>query len=306
MKYDIENRIKDTALINLVDFENAIDLYEDGEVEKALELMFGVTTLGLGGKFETDDKEIRRLLKNREYTAEKSNKAYCNKVKTEEEKRIEKLQLKEIADMLSNGVTQQVIADTLGVSLKTVEYRIKVMKAEFPNIYSASMKTLKTLKNPKKPQYNDNVNDNVNVKDNVKEKEKEKGKEKAEKPKNLNDNVNVNVNDNDNENNIDKGDFVASQQNPATPLATQVGSVRQVEAVGADKVITINCSDMRDSYYHLYKYLAKYQPTLASFVVNGLGCCRSNKERTDKAIEICNTYGYTVDFNDTAVAVANV
>ena len=94
MKYDIENRIKDTALINLVDFENAIDLYEDGEVEKALELMFGVTILGLGGKFETDDKEIRRLLKNREYTAEKSNKAYCNKVKTEEEKRIEKLQAK--------------------------------------------------------------------------------------------------------------------------------------------------------------------------------------------------------------------
>ena len=170
MKYDIENRIKDTALINLVDFENAIDLYEDGEVEKALELMFGVTTLGLGGKFETDDKEIRRLLKNREYTAEKSNKAYCNKIKTEEEKRIEKLQLKEIAEMLSNGVTQQVIADTLGVSLKTVEYRIKVMKAEFPNIYSASMKTLKTLKNPKKPQYNDNVNDNVNEK----EKENEK------------------------------------------------------------------------------------------------------------------------------------
>lgn len=201
MKYDIENRIKDTALINLVDFENAIDLYEDGEVEKALELMFGVTILGLGGKFETDDKEIRRLLKNREYTAEKSNKAYCNKVKSEEEKRIEKLQLREIAGMLENGVTQQVIADTLGVSLKTVEYRIKVMKAEFPNIYSASMKTLKTLKNPKKPQYNVNVNVNVNDNDNVKEKEKEK----TEKPKNLNDNVNVNVNDNEKEN--EKKDF---------------------------------------------------------------------------------------------------
>ena len=107
-------------------------------------------------------------------------------------------------------------------------------------------------------------------------------------------------------NNIDIGDFVASQQNPATSLASQVSSVKQVEAVGADKVITINCSDMRDSYYHLYKYLAKYQPALASFVVNGLAFCRSNKERTDKAIEICNTYGYTVDFNDTAVAVANV
>ena len=179
MKYDIGNRIKDTALINLVDFENAIDLYEDGEVEKALELMFGVTILGLGGKFETDDKEIRRLLKNREYTAEKSNKAYCNKVKTEEEKRIEKLQLREIAGMLENGVPQQVIADTLGVSLRTVEYRIGVMKAEFPSIYSISTKT---AKNRKQPQYNDNdndnVNDNVNVKENEKENEKEKGNEK--------------------------------------------------------------------------------------------------------------------------------
>lgn len=179
MKYDIENRIKDTALINLVDFENAIDLYEDGEVEKAIELMFGVTILGLGGKFETDDKEIRRLLKNREYTAEKSNKAYCNKVKTEEEKRIEKLQLREIAGMLENGVPQQVIADTLGVSLRTVEYRIGVMKAEFPSIYSISTKT---AKNRKQPQYNDNDNDNDNVNDNVKVKvkvnEKEKEKEK--------------------------------------------------------------------------------------------------------------------------------
>ena len=200
MKYDIENRIKDTALINLVDFENAIDLYEDGEVEKALELMFGVTILGLGGKFETDDKEIRRLLKNREYTAEKSNKAYCNKVKSEEEKRIEKLQLKEIAGMLENGVTQQVIADTLGVSLRTVEYRIGVMKAEFPSLYNVSTKT---TKNRKQPQYNDNVNDNDNDNDNEKEKEKEnekeKEKEKTEKPKNLNVNVNDNVNEKENE-----------------------------------------------------------------------------------------------------------
>lgn len=113
---------------------------------------------------------------------------------------------------------------------------------------------------------------------------------------------------NNNKKGIDKGDFVAPQQNPATSLATQVSSVsqetEQVEAVAADKVITINCSDMRDSYYHLYKYLAKYQPALASFVVNGVAFCRSNKERTDKAIEICNTYGYTIEFNDTAVAGA--
>ena len=163
MKYNIENRIKDTAIVNLTDFENAIDLYEDGEIEKALELMFGITVLGLGGDFETDDREVRRLLRNREYTVVKSNEAFCNKVKAEEEKRIEKLQLREIAEMLSNGVTQQVIADTLGVSLRTVAYRIGIMKAKFPDIYSTITKSAKSAKECKQMQYNENVNENVNV-----------------------------------------------------------------------------------------------------------------------------------------------
>lgn len=178
MKYNLDNRIKDTALINLVDFENAIDLYEDGETDKALELMFGITILGLGGEFETDDREIRRLLRNREYTVEKSNKAYCNKVKAAEEKRVDKLQLREIAEMLANGATQQIIADTLGVSLRAIEYRIGVMRAEYPNIYSVSTKTTKTAINPPQPQHNDNVNDNVNDNDNVNVKENEKDNEK--------------------------------------------------------------------------------------------------------------------------------
>ena len=185
MKYNIENRIKDTAIVNLTDFENAIDLYEEGEIEKALELMFGITVLGLGGDFETDDREIRRLLRNREYTVVKSNEAYCNKVKAEEEKRIEKLQLKEIAEMLSNGVTQKVIADTLGVSLRTVAYRIGIMKAEFPSLYSGIAKSAKSAKECKQMQYNENVNVNVNVNENENENDNENVKVSAEGQKKL-------------------------------------------------------------------------------------------------------------------------
>ena len=188
MKYNIENRIKDTAIVNLTDFENAIDLYEDGEIEKALELMFGITVLGLGGDFETDDREIRRLLRNREYTVVKSNEAYCNKVKAEEEKRIEKLQLKEIAEMMANGATQQVIADTLGVSLRTIAYRIGIMKAEFPSLYSGitkSAKSAKSAKECKQMQYNENENVNVNVNVNENENENDNVKVSAEGQKKL-------------------------------------------------------------------------------------------------------------------------
>ena len=173
MKYNIENRIKDTAIINLTDFENAIDLYEDGEIEKALELMFGATVLGFGGDFETDDREVRRLLRNREYTVAKSNKTYCNKVYSKEVGQRAKLQLDDIAEMMANGATQQIIADSLSVSLDTIKYRVRIMKENFPSLYAESVAKAQTqgVKKCKKVGVsgsNDNDNDNDNVKDNVK------------------------------------------------------------------------------------------------------------------------------------------
>ena len=174
MKYNIENRIKDTAIVNLTDFENAIDLYEDGEIEKALELMFGITVLGLGGDFETDDREIRRLLRNREYTVAKSNKTYCNKVYSKEVGQRVKLQLDDIAEMMANGATQQIIADSLSVSLDTIKYRVRIMKENFPSLYAESVAKAQTqgVKKCNKvgvsgSNDNDNDNVNVNVNDNV-------------------------------------------------------------------------------------------------------------------------------------------
>lgn len=166
MKFDIENRLKDTAIVNLTDFENAIDLYEDGEIEKALELMFGLTVLGFGGDFEAEDREVRRLLRNRAYTVAKSNETYCNKVQAKEAGQRAKLQLDDIAEMMANGATQQIIADTLCVSLDTIKYRVKVMKEKFPSLYEESVKKCKK------------VGVSVsNEKDNDKDNEKENDKE---------------------------------------------------------------------------------------------------------------------------------
>lgn len=168
MKYNIENRIKDTAIVNLTDFENAIDLYEDGEIEKALELMFGATVLGFGGDFETDDREVRRLLRNREYTVVKSNEAFCNKLHSKEIGQRAKLQLDDIAEMMANGATQQIIADSLSVSLDTIKYRVRIMKEKFPSLYAESVKKCKKVGvSGSNVNVNVNVNDNVKVNDNV-------------------------------------------------------------------------------------------------------------------------------------------
>ena len=189
MKYNIENRIKDTAIVNLTDFENAIDLYEDGEIEKALELMFGITVLGLGGDFETDDREIRRLLRNREYTVAKSNKTYCNKVYSKEVGQRAKLQLDDIAEMMANGATQQVIADNLSVSLNTIKYRIRIMKEKFPSLYAESTKKYKKV-GLSGNNVNENVNDNENDNENDNVKVSAEGQKKlAELAKYINDKI---------------------------------------------------------------------------------------------------------------------
>ena len=189
MKYNIENRIKDTAIVNLTDFENAIDLYEDGEIEKALELMFGITVLGLGGDFETDDREIRRLLRNREYTVVKSNEAFCNKLHSKEVSQRAKLQLDDIAEMMANGATQQVIADNLSVSLNTIKYRIRIMKEKFPSLYAESTKKYKKV-GLSGNNVKDNVNENENENENENVKVSAEGQKKlAELDKYINDKI---------------------------------------------------------------------------------------------------------------------
>ena len=211
MKYNIENRIKDTAIVNLTDFQNAIDLYEEGEIEKALELTFGLITLGLGGDFETDDREVRRLLRNREYTVIKSNEAYCNKLYSKEEGQRNKLQLDDIAEMMANGATQQVIADSLSVSLDTIKYRVKIMKEKFPALYTESVKKCKKV-GVSGSNDNDNDNDNVNVNDN--------------------DNVNDNVKDKIEEREREE------ERGAATPPATAENSEIQKKAENADNAET--------------------------------------------------------------------
>ena len=304
-----------------------IETLEETDKELANDFMKAIIEYGIYGEYESTNPIIKVLMVQAGFGIDKAKDRYATAVENGKKggRPRKEIDIEKALELESQGKTQAEIAEELGVSKNTIGSRLREHKNQKPN--------------PKTKNLNDNVNDNENENDNVKvngnstainwnftapvRKNELKTEEAISKCaegtisecgaqfQNVSgaqsENVyNIKEINNNNKKEIDKGDFVASQQNPATPLATQVGSVKQVEVVAADKVITINCSDMRDSYYHLYKYLAKYQPALASFVVNGVAFSRNNKERTDKAIEICNTYGFTINFNDTAAAVAGV
>ena len=323
-----------------------IETLEETDKELANEFMKAIIEYGIYGEYENTNPIIKVLMVQAGFGIDKAKDRYATAVENGKKGgRPKTVDEDKVRELKGQGLTNKQIAEELKCSVSSVEKinakNRKNRKNLNDNVNVNDNENVNINENEKKSfglQANQNSEDaegtisecgaqfqnvyNIKEINNNNKKEIDKWnftpvrKNELPTPQMRNTNsakTNLKVRKNDieidninNINNIDKGDFVASQQNPATSLASQVSSVKQVEAVGADKVITINCSDMRDSYYHLYKYLAKYQPALASFVVNDVAFCSSNKERTNKAIEICNTYGYTINFNDPAVAVANV
>ena len=310
-----------------------IETLEETDKELANNFMKAIIEYGIYGEYENTNPIIKVLMVQAGFGIDKAKDRYATAVENGKKGgRPKTVDEDKVRELKGQGLTNKQIAEELKCSVSSVE-----------KINAKNRKNRKNLNDNVNVNVNDNENVNIIDKDffpteknldgfaiePVKQENISQNNEDAEGTiskcadgtisecgaqfQNVSwaqsENVyNIKEINNNNKKGIDKGDFVAPQQNPATSLATQVSSVsqetEQVEAVGADKVISVACSDMRDSYYHLYKYLAKYQPALASFVVNGVAFCRNNKERTDKAIEICNTYGYTIEFNDTAAAVA--
>ena len=152
MKYSIETRIKDNSLVYLTDFQNAEDLYlesledwddrkDDNDFEAlrrahesltlAFEVLFGAAVLGFGGEFESEHREVRRLLKAREYTAGISNEKYENKMKIDKTEKEKKLMLEEISEFMAKGYTYTEISRQIGISVSAIKYRVNsVLKTQ--------------------------------------------------------------------------------------------------------------------------------------------------------------------------------
>lgn len=238
--------------------------------ETAKELLWNIVNVGVGEEIESDNPMIKAIIQGTiipNIKSAKSRYATATENGNKGGRPRKEIDIEKALELESQGKTQAEIAEEFGVSKNTIGSRLREHKNQKPTQEPET----KTTKNHDKDKDIDIDKDNDIEKENI-------------------------------------GSCCVATT-PAIPLAPQADGIKQEsknEAVEADKVITINCSDMRDSYYHLTKHLLKHHTALADFVVNGVAFCRSNKERTDKAIEICNTYGYTIKFNDTAVDVVNV
>lgn len=87
----------------------------------------------LTGKVESKNPIIQALVSGFEPIVKNDQKKYDRKVSAQQESRIEKLQLRELAAMVVQEIfTYEQMANRLGVTKGTISKRVKILKDEFP------------------------------------------------------------------------------------------------------------------------------------------------------------------------------
>jgi hypothetical protein len=126
------------------------------------ELAISLMELVLTGEYSSDDFMVQFAMANHSIVAERNQEKYDKKVEASRVARMESLKLNEIAEMLNNGASQRIIADTLGEKATTINYRVGIIRKDYPELLKYSNKNTKNPKNPKDDNVNDNDNDNDN------------------------------------------------------------------------------------------------------------------------------------------------
>lgn len=125
-----------TNLEQLYMIEETMGKEVAGEFAKAL-----VETVLCGHMSERNPTFEIMLMATRDASA-KDKSRYEAKVVKREAERIANMQLKEIAEMLSQGRTQRDIAGELKIAVSTLANRIQIIKSDYPHLLGTSSELL--------------------------------------------------------------------------------------------------------------------------------------------------------------------
>ena len=128
---DLEMR--NTAVIYSSMLSQIRKLYERDEVQ-AGKLAISALELVLCGEFSSDDLTIELILEPFKTLTKRNQTKWENVKESKNESRVEKLKLKQIADLFLEGLKQDKIAEKVGVSRQTVSNRLKLIRQEFPEL----------------------------------------------------------------------------------------------------------------------------------------------------------------------------
>ena len=155
-----ESETRDNGVIYKSTFEQIKKLYLQDK-EKGGELAISAIELVLTGNISSNDFMIDLLLEDMKVISERNSIKYEKRKEANRQAKIEKDKLKEIAEMVAKGYTQEQIAAAIGVTQSTISRRITTIRTDYPEL--CKIFELCNLCNDDNVNDNDNDNDNVDV-----------------------------------------------------------------------------------------------------------------------------------------------
>ena len=211
--------MRDTAIIYSSNLEQIKEYYSI-DPNSAGELAISIIEVALTGQMSTTNPIVKMALANYKDVAGKNGVKYDKRVEAKKEARIEKLQLRPIAKMYLEGMSQKAIAKALGKGESTISDNLKIIRSDFPELLqrnpenSTDLDELGELLLENNPENsaelgefsNELPNCVINSENSVKSgklgefENIQRNPENSENSEHVNDNVNVNENVNENVN----------------------------------------------------------------------------------------------------------
>ena len=127
---------RESAIIYQSNFEQIKKLFAQ-DPQMAGELAIALCEVALTGQHSSDNYIVDIMLENFKVVSSKNKTKYDKTLDVKRQKKILDQQLDKIADLLDKGLTQTKIAAKLGTTKQTINNRVKLIRAEFPELLSS-------------------------------------------------------------------------------------------------------------------------------------------------------------------------
>lgn len=136
IKFKDDLVINSTGIVYDTMLKTAKDIYAFNP-ELAGEYALSALEMVLSGDCSTDNEMLRAMFNVIKPFADRNIAKLEAKKEQQNNAKIEKMKLKEIAELYENGFNYQEIAKSIGITRQTVSNRIKIIQAEFPELLNA-------------------------------------------------------------------------------------------------------------------------------------------------------------------------
>lgn len=126
--------LTETAVIKKSTYESVLDLFEAGEIETAHELAVSILEAIFTGQITSTNTMVKIALNSDRAIWDNERTKWLKNKEIKQQKRLDEMQLEQIAEWKRQGLTQREMGERLGISQQAVGKRLTIIQTDFPEL----------------------------------------------------------------------------------------------------------------------------------------------------------------------------